>query len=324
MKRTIRTLVTVWQPKASGRDDVPSDDELRAAVPAGVELHFLEPHQKLSEHLAGVEVLYGPLPEQDLPKAGSLRWVQLNSTGADAMLYEAFIKSGIKLTTLGGAITDTVAEQALVLLFALARNVHLQRDLQRQKTWRPLTGAEIGGMKLGILGFGRIGRAIAARARGFGMDIMAVDANPVDKPDFVRALWGLDRVTDLFRQSNALICVVPKTPATSRMISAKHLELMPRGSFIVNVGRGGVIDEGALIAAVRSGRLAGAGLDVTEIEPLPAHSPLWSEPNILLTAHSAGFTKNLREKKTRCFAENLARYIKSEPLLGLVDPVLGY
>ncbi|MBM3861840.1 MAG: D-2-hydroxyacid dehydrogenase [Verrucomicrobia bacterium] len=322
--RTVKTLVTVWQPSTRKRDDVLADDELQAAVPAGVELHFLEPGQKLSEHLAGVEVLYGPVPEKDLAKADSLRWIQLNSTGADAMLYDAFIKSGIKLTTLGGAITDTVAEHALVLLFALARNVHLQRDLQREKTWRPLTGTEIGGMKLGILGFGRIGRAIAARAHGFGMEILAVDANPVNKPDFVRALWGLDRVPDLFRQSNALICVVPKTPATSRMISAEQLALMPRGSFIVNVGRGGVIDEGALVAAVRSGHLGGVGLDVTEVEPLPADSPLWNEPNILLTAHSAGFTKNLREKKTRWFADNLARYIRGEPLQGLVDPARGY
>jgi phosphoglycerate dehydrogenase-like enzyme len=297
---------------------------LQAAVPAGVELHFLEPHQKLSEHLSGVEVLYGPVPEEDLPKADSLRWIQLNSTGADAMLYEAFIKSGIKLTTLGGAITDTVAEQALVLLFALARNVHLQRDLQREKTWRPLTGTEIGGMKLGILGFGRIGRAIAARARGFGMEILAVDAAPAGKPDYVSDLWGLDRVPDLFRQSNAVICAVPKTPATSRMISAEQLALMARGSFIVNVGRGGVIDEGALVAAVRSGHLGGVGLDVTEVEPLPTDSPLWNEPNILLTAHSAGFTKNLREKKTRWFADNLARYLKGEPLQGLVDPARGY
>jgi phosphoglycerate dehydrogenase-like enzyme len=322
--RKIKTLVTVWRPGDHKTDDVPCDDELRAAVPAGVELEFLEPGQRLSEHLAGVEVLYGPLPEKDFAKADSLRWIQLNSTGADAMLYEAFIKSGIKLTTLGGAITDTVAEQALVLLFALARNVHLQRDLQREKTWRPLTGTEIGGMKLGILGFGRIGRAIAVRAQGFGMDITAVDAQPIHKPDFVRALWGLDRLADLLRQSNALICAVPKTPATSRMISAQQLDLMPRGSFIVNIGRGGVIDEGALVAAVRSGHLAGVGLDVTEVEPLPAASPLWNEPNILLTAHSAGFTKNLREKKTRWFAENLVRYLKGEPLQGLVDPARGY
>jgi len=269
-------------------------------------------------------VLYGPLTEKNFPKADSLRWVQLNSTGADAMLYEAFIKSGIKLTTLGGAITDTVAEHALVLLFALARNVHLQRDLQRERIWRPLTGTEIGGMKLGILGFGRIGRAIAARAHGFGMEIMAVDANPVNKPDFVRTLWGLDRVPDLLRQSNALVCTVPKTPATSRMISAEQLQLMPCGSFIVNIGRGGVIDEGALVEAVRSGQLAGVGLDVTEVEPLPSDSPLWNEPNILLTPHSAGFTKKLREKKTRWFTDNLRRYIKGEPLQGLVDPARGY
>jgi phosphoglycerate dehydrogenase-like enzyme len=108
------------------------------------------------------------------------------------------------------------------------------------------------------------------------------------------------------------------------MISAEQLGLMPRGSYIVNIGRGGVIDEGALVQAVRSGQLAGVGLDVTETEPLPADSPLWNEPNILLTPHIAGFTTQLREKKVRWFADNLARYIRGETLKGLVDPSRGY
>jgi D-2-hydroxyacid dehydrogenase (NADP+) len=325
--RKIRTLVTVWRAGDGSSlfgHDVPSDDDLRAAVPAEVDLGFLEPGQKLSEHLAGVEVLYGPLPEADLPKADRLRWVQLNSTGVDTMMYEAFARSGIVLTSLGGAITTTVAGHALALLFALARNLHLQRDFQRERKWQAAWGVELESLKLGLLGFGRIGRAIAFRARAFGMDIVAVDAFPGDPPDGVRAVWGLERLPDFLRQSNALICTVPKTPATRRMVSAAQLELMPRGSFIVNVGRGGVIDESALVAALRSGRLAGIGLDVTEVEPLPAHSPLWNEPNVLLTPHSAGFSRNLREKKIRWFADNLKRYIAGEALQGRVDPSRGF
>lgn len=320
--RKINTLVTVWRPGEPF--DVPSDTELRASVPPEINLEFLHPGQSLSDRLAGVEVLYGPVPEEDLSKADRLRWVQLNSTGADAMLYEAFIKSGIMLTTLGSAITVTVAEHALAVLFALVRNLHLQRDLQKSKTWRVACGAEICGMKLGILGLGKIGRAVAARGRAFGMDVSAVDVCPVDRPDCVSALWGLDRLPDLLRQSHALICTVPKTPATSRMISAEQLRLMPRGSFVVNVGRGGVIVEDALLEAVRSGRLSGVGLDVTEVEPLPQTSPLWDEPNVLLTAHGAGFSTQLREKKTRWFADNLRRYVRGETLQGLVDPGRGF
>lgn len=322
--RKIKTLVTVWCPEASEKNDVPSDEGLRALVPAEVELTFLQPGRSLAEHLPGVEVLYGPLPEKDLAKADSLRWVQLNSTGADTMLYDAFAGSGILLTTLGGAITVTVADHAIALLFALARNLHLQRDLQREGKWQAVTGVEISGMRLGILGFGKIGRAIASRANAFDMEITAVDAFPADKPDFVRALWGLDRLGDLLRQSDALICSVPKTPATSRMISAKQLKLMPRGSFIVNAGRGGVIDEGALLGALRNGQLAGVGLDVTETEPLPADSPLWNEPRVLLTPHTAGFTRNLRAKKNKWFADNLARYARGEKLQGLVSPSRGF
>lgn len=322
--RKIKTLVTVWCPEASEKNDVPSDAGLRALAPAGVELAFLQPGQNLEDHLAGVEVLYGPLPAKNFGKADTLRWVQLNSTGADAMSYDAFTKSGILLTTLGGAITATVADHALALLFALVRNLHLQRDLQRERKWQAVTGAEISGMRLGILGFGKIGRAIAARARAFGMGIVAVDAFPRDKPESVRALWGLDRLGDLLRQSDALVCTVPRTPATSRMISAEQLKLMPLGAFIVNIGRGGVIDEGALVEALRCGQLAGIGLDVTEVEPLPADSPLWNEPRVLLTPHTAGFTGNLRAKKNKWFADNLARYVKGETLQGLVNPSRGY
>ncbi len=319
--------MTVWRSTAGDTQnvyDMPTDDELRAAVPAEVDLVFLEAGQKLGEHLADVEVLYGPLPEADLPKANRLRWVQLNSTGADAMMYEAFARSGIVLTSLGGAITTTVADHALALLFALARNLHLHRDRQRENKWETLCGVEIGSLELGLLGFGRIGRAIAHRSRAFGMRILAVDAFPGEQPDFVRALWGLERLPDFLRQTNALICSVPKTPATNRMISAGLLELMPRGSYLVNVGRGGLIDEAALVAALRSGRLAGVGLDVMETEPLPADSPLWDEPGVLLTPHTAGFSTNLREKKIRWFADNLRRYVAGEPLHGQVDPRRGF
>jgi D-2-hydroxyacid dehydrogenase (NADP+) len=325
--RKIKTLVTVWHPANGGSlsgHDLPSDDELRVAVPDEVELEFLQQGQKLSERLAGVEVLYGPLPEADLPKADRLRWIQLNSTGADAMMYDAFARSGIMLTTLGNAITATVAEHALTLLFSLARNLHLQRDCQREKKWDAAWGVELAGLKLGLVGFGRIGRAIAPRAKAFGMDIVAVDACPADKPESVSALWGPGRLPDLLRRSNAVICSVPKTSATHHMIGAEQLALLPPGSFVVNVGRGGVIDEVALVEALRRGRLAGAGLDVTEVEPLPAGSPLWSEPNVVLTPHCAGFSRNLRQKKIRWFADNLSRYIKGETLQGLLKPERGF
>lgn len=322
--KKIKTLVTVWRPSEASSVDVPTDRELRAAVPPEVDLTFLEPGQTLFDHLAGVEVLYGPLPERDLPQANCLRWIQLNSTGADVMMYDAFAKSGIELSTLGGAITGTVAEHALALLLALARNLHLQRDLQRAKQWQVACGIELADLKLGLLGFGRIGRASAVRARAFGMEIVAVDSFPIEKPDCLDALWGVERLPDLLRRSNALVCSVPLTRYTRRLIGAEQLELMRRGSFVVNVGRGGVIDEEALVAALRSGRIAGAGLDVTEVEPLPAESPLWTEPNVLLTPHSAGFSTKLRAKKIGWFANNLARYIKGETVRGRVDFKRGF
>ncbi|MBN1670545.1 MAG: hypothetical protein JXR37_05910, partial [Kiritimatiellae bacterium] len=178
--------------------------------------------------------MYGLLPEAQLPRADSLRWLQMNSTGADAMMYPAFKESGIQLTTIGAAITVTVAEHALALLFALARNLHLQRDHQHRKEWTIETGEDIAGMTLGILGLGRIGRAVATRAHAFGMDILAIDPIARDKPHCVRALWGIDRLPDLLRQSKAIVCTVPKTPATTGMIGAQQLAMLPHGSFVVN------------------------------------------------------------------------------------------
>lgn len=315
--RKVRTLVTLFQ---SGDWDA----DLRNEVPPEIDLEFLERGRALSDALPGVEVFYGIVPEEDLPRADRLRWVQLNSTGADTMMYEGFVKSGILLTTIGAAITTTVAEHALALLFALARNLHLQRDLQRAGKWQPVTGADLSGMKLGIIGFGRIGRAIASRAHGFEMDIVAIDALPADKPDYIRELWGLDRLPDLLRRSEAVVCAVPKTPATYGMISKAQLDMMPRGSYLVNISRGGVIDETALVEAVRSGRIAGAGIDVTDVEPCPPDSPLWGEPGVLLTPHSAGFSRGLKEKKIRWFVGNLKRYVRGEPLQGLVDPRRGF
>jgi phosphoglycerate dehydrogenase-like enzyme len=255
-----------------------------------------------------------------LPNADRLRWIQLNSTGADVMMYDSFANSGIALTTLGGAITTTVAEHALALLLSLTRNLHVQRDLQREKKWEVACGVELSRLTLGLIGFGRIGRAIASRARVFGMEIVAIDAKPADRPDYVDELWGPDRLPDLLRRSHALICSVPKTSETVHMLSREQLESMTPGSYLINVGRGGVIDEDALVQALRSGHLAGAALDVTEVEPLPAHSPLWHEPKLLLTPHSARFSRDLREKKIRWFADNLSRYIKGESLQGRVDP----
>jgi len=310
--RTIRTLVT---PCTREQWDTVRGCEL----PPEIELAFLPPGTRIADHLGGVEILYGDLAPEDLPQADALRWVQVNSTGADQMLYDAFIESGILLTSLGGAITVTVAEHALALLFALARNLHLQRDQQHRKEWRVVTGTGLEGLRLGILGCGRIGQAVASRAAAFGMEIVAVDVTPGACPDGVQAVWGIDRLDDLLRRSDALVCAVPKTAATDHMIAAGELAMLPRGSFIVNISRGSVIDEEALVTAVRSGHIAGAGIDVTELEPCPPESPLWTEPNIILTPHSAGFTHDLMARKVRWFVDNLKRYVNGEPLAGAID-----
>ncbi len=304
----------------------PTEETLRllADVPSEVELRFLPEGEDLADHVEGVEVIYGHVDEEALSRADQLRWVQSHSTGVDSMMYPAFRRSDVILTSLGGALTTVVAEHAVALLLALIRNLHLQRDLQSEKRWQLIVPGELQGATVGILGFGRIGRAVASRLSAFGADIMALDPVPKDRPDHVPRIDGVDWLPEFLAQSGAVVVTCPSTPQTRRMLSHDQFALMPDGSYLVNVSRGDVVDEKALVAAIRSGTLAGAGIDVTDPEPCPQDSPLWTEPNVILTPHSAGWSHRLGERKIGWFARNLRRCVEGRPLLGVVDKERGW
>src|SRR5439155_12261413 len=174
------------------------------------------------------------------------------------------------------------------------------------------------------LGLDGIGRAVAVRARAFEFRVLAVDPEPMEKPATVESVAGLDGLPEMLSQSQVLMVCCPFTARTHKLLSHEQFGRMPEGSYLVNVSRGGIVDEEALVAALRSGRLAGAGLDVTYTEPCPAESPLWTEPNVILTSHSAGMSQHIRARATRRFVVNLHRYVKGEPLESVVDKQKGY
>ncbi|MBN1580401.1 MAG: D-2-hydroxyacid dehydrogenase, partial [Anaerolineae bacterium] len=181
------------------------------------------------------------------------------------------------------------------------------------------------GSTMGIVGFGAVGRALAARAQAFEMRIIALDLYPTNKPDTVSELWGLDRLEDLLRESDYVVVTVPYTPQTQGMLGAEQLALMKPGAMLVGISRGGIIDQAALAQMLRDGRLAAAALDVFKPEPLPADSELWDLDNLLMTPHIAGGTQFEGRYILDIFRENLKRFLDGDlPLRNQVNKQLGF
>ncbi len=317
MKSKKIVLVTMLKPSPEVRN-------LLAEIEPYAEISFLKDNEDIGEKLKGVEVLYGSIPEKDFHRAKSVRWVQTNSTGVEHMMYPAFQNSDIILTNAGASITTIVAEHALAMLFALARNLHIQRDFMLERKWEIKCGVEIGGLILGIAGFGKIGRAIAERAKPSVKAIRALDLKtPEESPEISRN-YGFDQLPSFLEGCNAIICSLPLTKLTEGMFGDKEFSIMPDNSYFINISRGGIVDEDALSRALRDKKLAGAGLDVTEREPYPPEGKLWAEPGLLLTPHSAGFCERLEERKIKQFAENFKSYINKGTIPGSIDKNRGW
>jgi phosphoglycerate dehydrogenase-like enzyme len=302
----------------------PDVERLLQEAPPEVEIRYLPEGERLGDHIAEVEILYGSIREPDFAKANALRWVQQGHVGVEGHMYPAFQASDVVLTNCKGLYGPQIAEHAFALLLALTRAIPAQLGFMKEKHWERVPCVEVAGMTMGILGLGGIGRAIATRAKAFEFRVIAADPEPVEKPECVDQLGTLEWLPDFLSRSNVLMVCCPITPQTHKLLSHEEFGRMPDGSYLINVSRGRVIDEEALVAALRSGKLAGAGLDVTYTEPCPPDSPLWTEPNVILTSHSAGASQHIRARAIRLFVENLHRYVKDEPLLNLVDKQKGY
>jgi len=177
---------------------------------------------------------------------------------------------------------------------------------------------------MGIIGFGNIGRAIARRATGFEMRVLAVDAEPVPAGEGVEEVWPLGRLTDLCREADVLVISAPMTPSSRGMVGREQIRAMKRGSHVLQMSRGGIVDESALVDALEEGHLAGAGLDVTGTEPLPVGDPLWTAPNLIVTPHSSAFSTLTWDLVWSILSENVGRFVRGEPLMNLVDKKRGW
>jgi phosphoglycerate dehydrogenase-like enzyme len=255
-------------------------------------------------------------------KSARLKWLHVFNVGIDHPIYAEMLERGVRLTTSSGSTAVPIAHTAIAALLMLARNFPSWIDAQRNRVWRPMQGnevpADLSGQTALILGLGHIGREVARMAKALGLYIVgtrrtlrAVD-NPVDE------LHAPDKVAHLLPRAQWLIIACPLTDETRGLIDAEAIARLPRGARIINIARGEIIQEPALIAALASGHLAGAYLDVFQQEPLPPDSPLWAMPNVLITPHNSGAAAGNDRRVFEIFRENLGRWMRGEALLNEV------
>jgi phosphoglycerate dehydrogenase-like enzyme len=301
--------------------------ELRSAFPQ-VDFVTGDSPEVLAATAGEAEVAFGYVTPELLRAAPKLRWVQSPSAGVEWLQnVPELADTDILVTNTRGAHADTIAEHAMGMLIFLTRNFYSLFQSQQQRVWqRPLEkeGVGLAGMTMGIIGLGRIGRAIARRAQAFDMNIIAVDAHEVPKPDHVSELALLERLPELLHRSDVVVVATPITPETQGMLGPSQLILMKPTAYLLVMSRGGIVDEETLARMLRDGRLAGAGLDVTAVEPLPAESELWAAPNIIITPHCSPSSQQTRDNIVGILRENLNRYLAGKALMNLVDKRLGY
>ena len=272
------------------------------------------------------EVILGLFLPSVCAAAANLRWIQSNSAGMDNFLFPEIIeRDDVMVTNMAGLYASQGSEHAWALLLSLARGIPYVMGPEGRRAWQ-MPVLELTGGTLGIIGLGGFGMEIVQRARGYDMTILAVDPVRQDKPDEVAELKPATRenLHDLLRRSDAVMLACPKTPETYHLIGSEELAIMRQTAYLVNVTRGGIIDEDALVDALKNGEIAGAGLDVTEIEPPPPDSPLWDAPNLIITPHRAGSSQHRPRKTFEFFCENLERYLKGEPLRNVVGKRRGF
>lgn len=252
---------------------------------------------------------------RDAPK---LRWLHVPTAGVDRPIFQDMLRRGVRITNSSGANAEAVAHTALMGVMLLARGGLHWMQSQRAHRWAPLRGAEapsdLAGQTAVVIGTGPVGRSLARMLEMLGLRVRKLRHAP--RPgDAEQDVHGYGRLRELARDAQWLVIACPLTDATRRMVDASVLDAMPHGAFVVNVGRGGVLDEQALLAALASGRIAGAHLDVFEQEPLAPDSPFWDLPNVLVSPHNAGSTRQYADRCVHMFLDNLARWTRGEPLL---------
>jgi phosphoglycerate dehydrogenase-like enzyme len=294
-----------------------------AARGTGIAHFQVRTADELAAQLPGADVLVVSMLWKNAlaPEAKRLKFIQSISAGIDQYDRDVLRAHGIRLANAAGVNANAVAEHAIALMLALRRLIHTGRDNQASKHWRGMISEiaaredELAGKTLLIVGLGRIGARLARLAKAFDMKVLGMRRDPARGAEGADAVFGHDRLLELLGQADIVALACPLTPETEKLIDAKALSSMKPSAHLVNVARGRVVDEDALIGALQGKRIAAAGLDVTREEPLPAASPLWTMPNVLITPHTAGETQAYEDRVIDLLLENLDRLWRGEAAL---------
>lgn len=282
--------------------------------------------QELRDALREADALYGlDFPNDVLDLAPRLRWVQMIGVGIDHLGGTGLMESDVTITSVGGFNSLNIAEFVLGLMLAHVKRFKPYFLAQPLKRWAYNYGDSLTGKTVGIVGLGRIGAETARLSKAFEMRVLATRRTPMkDTPPNVDRLFAAGDLSSMLPECDFVVLAVALTPETRRLIGERELRAMKSSAFLINVARGQVVDEAALVRALQEGWIAGAGLDVFEQEPLPPDSPLWELPNAIVTPHASAAVEGYAEHAARFVAENLRRFVAGEPLMNVVDRAKGY
>lgn len=304
-------------------------DGLRAEFP---EVEFVEarttPEQV--EAVKDADAYLGRIPREAFLAAGPrLRWVHSSGAGIENILsIPELVASEVVVTNTRGGHAGTIAEHTFALLLALTRQLFPIHEDQKRRVWDRPTHSRasrgLAGQTMVILGLGNIGRAIAQRAVAFELRVIGVDLRPGAVPPGVEAVWGLERLDEALALADVVAVATPLTAETTNLLDERRVGRLKPEAYLLVVSRGGIIDEAALVAALRAGKLAGAGLDVQAREPLPADDPLWEAPNLILSPHCSGASRQTTARVWQITEDNVRRFIAGEPLMNVCDKRAGF
>jgi phosphoglycerate dehydrogenase-like enzyme len=295
--------------------------------------------------VADADAFFGKITPPLLAAARRLRWVQSPTASLEHYLFPELVAHPCVLTNMRGLFSDVIADQVLGYVLCFARNLHRYIRNQPAARWEPVGGEServsfaagpgtvsaidrahlhLADATLGVVGLGSIGAEVARRALAFGMRVLAVDPVRTEAPPGVEALWPVTRLPNLLAASDFVVIAAPHTPQTVKLFRRPQFRQMKRTAYLINIGRGAIVDLADLVESLRAGEIAGAGLDVFETEPLPAEHPLWRLDNVILTPHVAGYSPRIAERHLAVLLDNLGRFRRGEPLRNVVNKELWF
>jgi len=327
----MKILISIQQPVAQWQIPADGVNTLRKRFPLITFIHATTPDQR-AEGLKECDAAYTwILNAGELEQAPKLRWVHTSAVAVETLCLRELFGRGIAVSNTRGVQAIPIAEHVMAVLLALSKQLPFVLENQQQARWaqNEFVGERLpwllNGRTLGLIGVGTIGAEIAKRAEAFGMRVIAMRKRPAyGVIGHVERIYGLADLSDFLAQCHALVIAAPLTAETHGLMGRAEFAQLPVGAVVINVGRAKIVDTEALIAALRSGHLRGASLDVFPQEPLPADHPLWKIPNLILTPHTSGFRQGHWDEVVELYGDNIERWLKGEPLKYRIEPELGY